>query len=48
MTIHPTQQPLEMKFTLTELLKELQRENMRLQRLVSELLTKNQLLRKDS
>jgi hypothetical protein len=48
MTLHPPQQPLEMKLTLTDLLKELQRENMRLQRLVSELLTKNQLLRKDS
>jgi hypothetical protein len=44
----PFRPSTDIKVVLTELLVELQRENTRLQRLVSELLLKNQILRSDS
>jgi hypothetical protein len=44
----PSRPSTDIKVALSDLLVELQRENTRLQRLVSELLLKNQILRSDS
>jgi hypothetical protein len=49
MTLVPSfEAPRKIEILLNDLITELQRENMRLQRLISELLLKNQQLRIDS
>jgi hypothetical protein len=44
----PSETPSDLKQSFSDLLADLQRENLRLQRIVSELLFKNQQLRSDS
>ncbi len=46
--LQPPQEPSDLKVAIVDFILELQRENLRLQRLVSELLLKNQQLRSDS